>query len=210
MNLKRHLKKILIGSVISVLSFMIILSAIVVAITSTMQSAGGAWYKLKQTNENTETEETESGDIQAGVIKGKRTSYPSGDNLFYFGANLNPWVSMGARPGYHNCTWYAFGRFVEILGKRPALPTGNAYIWYSHCTAYKKGKTPKVGALICWDYTNHDCGHVAIVEEVKSNGDIVVSQSGWRGGKFWMTNVTKASGYRPQGRYVFQGFIYQP
>ena len=46
MNLKRHLKKILIGSVISVLSFMIILSAIVVAITSTMQSAGGAWYKL--------------------------------------------------------------------------------------------------------------------------------------------------------------------
>ena len=124
MNLKRHLKKILIGSVISVLSFMIILSAIVVAITSTMQSAGGAWYKLKQTNENTETEETESGDIQAGVIKGKRTSYPSGDNLFYFGANLNPWVSMGARPGYHNCTWYAFGRFGEILGKRPALPTG--------------------------------------------------------------------------------------
>ena len=104
MNLKRHLKKILIGSVVSVLSFMIILSAIVVAITSTMQSAGGAWYKLKQTNENTETEETESGDIQAGVIKGKRTSYPSGDNLFYFGANLNPWVSMGARPGYHNCT----------------------------------------------------------------------------------------------------------
>lgn len=207
--MKRHIKKLIIAFAVSALSFIIVVSVIVAVISQNMQSAGGAWYKLKHT-ESEEAGEEIDGNIQAGVVKSKRTAYPSGDNMFFFGGALNPWVRLGARPGYHNCTWYAFGRFGEILGKRPALPTGNANMWYSHCTAYKKGKTPKVGAVICWDYTNHDCGHVAIVEEVKSNGDIVVSQSGWRGGKFWMSNVTAASGYRPAGRYVFQGFIYQP
>lgn len=156
------------------------------------------------------SDDSGSGSVQAGVVKGKRTSYPAQNNPF-FSAKYNPFVGTAFGPPAltHNCTWYAYGRFGEILGKKPALPTGNADSWYSACTAYKKGKTPKVGAVICWRYTNGSYGHVAVVEEIKPNGDIVTSNSGWRGDKFWMQTWTKASGYQG-GVFRLQGFIYQP
>lgn len=153
----------------------------------------------------------ESGGIQAGVVKGKRTAYPDRKNPFFFSSKYNPFVGTAFGPPAltHNCTWYAYGRFGEILGRRPALPTGNADSWYNACTAYEKGRTPKVGAVVCWRYTNGSYGHVAIVEEVKPNGDIVTSNSGWRGAPFWMQTWTRASGYQG-GMFRLQGFIYQP
>ena len=149
--------------------------------------------------------------VKAGVAKGKRTSYPAKNNPFFFSARYNAFVGTAYGPPAltHNCTWYAYGRFAEILGKRPALPTGNADSWYGACTAYKKGRTPRPGAIICWSYRSGSFGHVAVVEEVKPNGDIVTSNSGWRGGHFWLQVWTKASGYGG-GNYIFQGFIYQP
>ena len=151
------------------------------------------------------------GGAKAGVVKGKRTSYPAKNNPYFFSAKYNAFVGTAYGPPAltHNCTWYAYGRFAEILGKRPALPTGNADQWYRTCTAYKKGRTPKVGAVVCWRYSNGSFGHVAVVEEIKSNGDIVTSNSGWRGSHFWMQTWTKASGYQGNGN-ILQGFIYQP
>lgn len=155
--------------------------------------------------------DNEIGSVQPGVVKGKRTSYPAKNNPFFFSSKYNVFCGTPYGPPAltHNCTWYAYGRFGEILGKRPALPTGNADQWYAACTAYKKGKTPKVGSVVCWRYTNKTCGHVAIVEEIKPNGDIITSNSGWRGAHFWMETWTKASGYSGHGS-VLQGFIYQP
>ena len=149
--------------------------------------------------------------VKAGVAKGKRTSYPAKNNPFFFNPRYNAFAGTAYGPPAltHNCTWYAYGRFAEILGKRPALPTGNADSWYRTCTAYKKGRTPKVGAVVCWRYSNGSYGHVAVVEEIKSNGDIVTSNSGWRGSHFWMQTWTKASGYQGNGS-ILQGFIYQP
>lgn len=149
--------------------------------------------------------------VKAGVAKGKRTSYPAKNNPFFFNPRYNAFAGTAYGPPAltHNCTWYAYGRFAEILGKRPALPTGNADQWYRTCTAYKKGRTPKVGAVVCWRYSNGSFGHVAVVEEIKSNGDIVTSNSGWRGSHFWMQTWTKASGYQGNGS-ILQGFIYQP
>lgn len=189
--------------------FLLVLAA--AAAGEAMQQFSSAWRAKIQT-ESVDTGTAEiTGDIQAGVVKGKRTSYPSPGNPFFFSSKYNPFVGTAYGPPAtsHNCTWYAYGRFSEILGKKAALPTGNAGTWYASCTAYKKGKTPQVGAVVCWAYSTGGAGHVAVVEEIKENGDIVTSNSGWSGANFWMQTWTKASGYQG-GIYILRGFIYQP
>lgn len=153
----------------------------------------------------------------AGALKNKRTKYPDLNNPFYFSPKMNIYAGTAYGPPtiYHNCTWYAFGRFSEILGKKSELPMGNAGQWYGKCNAYKKGKTPKKGAVICFSYPGGGAGHVAVVEEIKSNGDIITSNSAWNGGRnpkahtFYMCTVKKSDGYNYPGMH-FQGFIYQP
>ena len=43
---------------------------------------------------------------------------------------------------------------------------------------------PQAGAVIVWNGTKNNCGgepagHVAVIEEVKDNGNVIVSQSNW-------------------------------
>ena len=52
-------------------------------------------------------------------------------------------------------------------------------------------------------------GHVAIVEEIKENGDIVTSNSAWQSTFFWLMDLQKSNNYNFTG-YTFQGFIYNP
>ena len=112
-----------------------------------------------------------------------------------------------------NCVGYAWGRFMEILGSTPKLSRANAEDWYGYTSdGYKRGQTPKLGAVICWRKgktgTESDgAGHVAIVEKINSDGSIVISQSGYNSGRFWTSTVNKD--YTLLG-YTFQGFIYNP
>ena len=112
-----------------------------------------------------------------------------------------------------NCVGYAWGRFMEILGSTPKLSRANAEDWYGYTSdGYKRGQTPKLGAVICWRKgktgTESDgAGHVAIVEKINSDGSIVISQSGYNSGRFWTSTVNKD--YTLSG-YTFQGFIYNP
>lgn len=112
-----------------------------------------------------------------------------------------------------NCVGYAWGRFMEVLGSTPKLSRGNAEDWYGYTQdGYKRGQTPKLGAVICWrkgraGNENDGAGHVAIVEKINSDGSIVISQSGYKSSRFWTCTVKK--GYALSG-YVFQGFIYNP
>lgn len=114
---------------------------------------------------------------------------------------------FGNTDGKGNCTHYAWSRFYEITGQYPKLSTSNAKDWYGHTSdGYSRGKTPKLGAVMCWSSSKY--GHVAIVEQIKSNGDVIYSES-WHGSKFFGTNTaTKSSGYFFQSGYSFQGFIY--
>jgi surface antigen len=131
---------------------------------------------------------------------------PSTSNAYYF--RDNPYYQNGV--GLPNCTCYAFGRVYEITGTYPDLPTGsNAAKWYDEMAGiYDRGKTPKLGAVICWEGGEEGWGHVAVVEEVKDNGDIVYSES-WFDKKYFGSNTTTASsGYFFQSEYRFQGFIY--
>jgi surface antigen len=112
-----------------------------------------------------------------------------------------------------NCVGYAWGRFYELLGKKPSLSRGNAELWYGYIAdGYKRGKTPKLGAVICWakgtvGNGNDGAGHVAIVEKIYEDGSILISQSGYGSKRFWTSKVKK--GYALSG-YKFQGFIYNP
>ncbi|MCM1220534.1 MAG: CHAP domain-containing protein [Lachnospiraceae bacterium] len=114
-----------------------------------------------------------------------------------------------------NCVGYAWGRWYEILGSRPKLSRANAENWYGYTAdGYKRSKEPSLGAVVCWAKGkvgdgSDGAGHVAIVEEIKSNGDIVTSNSGYKTNRFWTQTFTKASGYNMKG-YTFQGFIHLP
>lgn len=200
-------KMIVILLLLSFAVSLFLLVAVVGALSGAYEQYMAASHKM-QDNQN---EDTEIGDIQAGIAKGKRTAYPSSDNPFFFSSKYNAFVGTPYGPPAisHNCTWYAYGRFGEILGKKPALPTSNAGEWYWRCTAYKKGQTPKVGAVVVWSYFPYGAGHVAVIEEVKANGDIVTSNSGWSGADFWMQTWSKSSGYSNY-KFRLEGFIYQP
>ena len=117
-----------------------------------------------------------------------------------------------------NCVGYAQGRLLEILGKKAVnwkLPACNAEDWFETAqkNGFKTGQTPKLGAVVVWragqTHNNADgAGHVAVVEEIMSNGDIVVSQSAWGGTEFYLSTITKASGYMYNSNRPLLGFIY--
>ena len=117
-----------------------------------------------------------------------------------------------------NCVGYAQGRLLEILGKKAVnwkLPACNAEDWLETAqkNGFKTGMTPKLGAIAVFRAgTTHNgsdgAGHVAVVEEIKSNGDIVVSQSAYGGTEFYLSTITKASGYMYASNRPFLGFIY--
>lgn len=132
--------------------------------------------------------------------------------------NNNPFDKNPSTGG--NCTWWAWGRFKEVYkdatGKNLSWTsgTGNACSFYRIMgnDSYKTGKTPKPGAIVCWGYNGKSegsPGHVAFVEEVFSNGDFEISQSGWSSGPIANKRITKSSGYKfGYSNDHFNGFIY--
>lgn len=116
-----------------------------------------------------------------------------------------------------NCVGYAFGRFMEILGSYPKISAGNAGTWYLNTSdGYTRSQVPQVGAVACWSNPGQP-GHVAIVEQVNSDGSILVSESGYtdidyvqilQQPYFWLSTIYPP--FNRWGTYVFQGFIYNP
>lgn len=125
---------------------------------------------------------------------------------------LNECILISGNSCIPNCVGYAWGRVYEIIGKRPTVSRRNAEDWYGYTAdGCQRSKTPTLGAVVCWAKGkvgdgSDGAGHVAIVEEIKANGDIVTSNSGYNSTRFWTQTFTKASGYGMNG-YTFQGFI---
>lgn len=147
-----------------------------------------------------------------------RTSAPGTTNKNYIHVSAgghNRCIEIEKGSCLPNCVGYAWGRWRELLGKNHNLSLGNAENWYPNTAdGYKRGKTPKIGAVICWrkgqTYNENDgAGHVAVVEQIRSNGDIVTSESVYGGARFRTRVYTKASCYK-LNNHVFQGFIYLP
>lgn len=119
-----------------------------------------------------------------------------------------------------NCVGYAYGRFNEIggYGYCKYLAPVNAEKFIQHRGPCKVGQTPKVGACMVWQkgYTlngSDGAGHVAIVEKVISDTEVVTSESGWNNSKpFWTQTRKRGSDGRwgCGSAYTFLGFIYNP
>lgn len=141
-----------------------------------------------------------------------RLTAPKKTDQNYY-SNKNIFYACGY--GMPNCTAYAWGRLLELTGKAYTKLDGNAEKWWGKAekAGLKRGKTPKLGAIICWkagdvNSSTDGAGHVGVVEQIKSNGDIVVSNSAWKGTEFYLMTVTKASGYVYDSSRQLQGFIY--
>lgn len=139
----------------------------------------------------------------------KRTKAPAKSEKWFY--KSNPFYLAGY--GLPNCTAYAWGRFAELLGKAPSLSRSNAENWYGHKDGYKRGKKPKLGAVIVWakgkvGVGSDGAGHVAVVEEIYSDGSFLVSESGWKASRIMWTKKIPANCYR--AGYRFLGFIYNP
>lgn len=137
-----------------------------------------------------------------------RLTAPARNNPYYY-SNKNIFYASGY--GMPNCTAYAYGRAYEILGTKPNLCTGNAGTWYDYNKAhnyYPYGKTPKVGAIAVWKYTNGGDGHVAVVEKIE-DGVIVLSNSAWSGTTFYLSRANISDPLvGGNSWWDFQGYIY--
>ena len=119
-----------------------------------------------------------------------------------------------------NCVGYAFGRFHEIQNntKMNCFNPINAENIFKDAQNHgmKTGNTPKLGAAIVWQkgatLSNSDgAGHIAIVEQINSDGSIVTSESGWGcSNPWWLTTRKNDGNWGGGSAYKFLGFIYQP
>ncbi len=128
---------------------------------------------------------------------------------------LNDCIEISGGSVLPNCVGYAWGRFYEIIGDKPKLSKNNAEMWYGNTAdGYKRSQTPALGAVICWSKgvvgnEADGAGHVAIVEQILPNGDIVTSNSAYGGSRFYVHIYEKSARYS-FGAYKFQGFILPP
>lgn len=152
----------------------------------------------------------------------QRTSEPVGGNLYYTRYNYGGYnyCILGNSAGrvysgfvLPNCTGYAWGRYMECQGIHSCnLSTGNAKLWYGHTSdGYTRSSTPYLGAVVCWGARNSSGnGHVAIVEKIFSNTDIIWSESNWSGthsnGRYWRRYRGNPAAYATNILY-FQGYI---
>ena len=67
-----------------------------------------------------------------------------------------------------------------------------------------------MGSVLCLSDRNGGSGHVAIVEEIASDGTITTSNSAYQGTYFWTQQITPVNGDYSYSHYNFQGFIYNP
>ena len=116
-----------------------------------------------------------------------------------------------------NCVGWANGRLTMLLGGKInwKIPACNAEDWFDQAqkNGLKVGQTPKLGAVAVWKagqtHNGADgAGHVAVVEQIKANGDIVTSNSAYGGTEFYTKEITKASGYVYSSNRPFLGFVY--
>lgn len=157
-----------------------------------------------------------------------RTTKPEAGNKFYnTKANGGYSTAIIGKPTdkgcnvLANCVGYAFGRFNEIGNntKMDWLQPVNAENFYQ--TAINQGFTvsqaPSLGAVAVWQKgptlsSSDGAGHVAIVEKIYSETQILTSESGYNcSNPFWTQVRNKGNGDWGCGTgYKFLGFIKNP
>lgn len=118
-----------------------------------------------------------------------------------------------------NCVGYAYGRFNEIGGYSSCkyLKPVNAEKFIKYKGDLEVGFTPKLGACMVWQKGktldgSDGAGHVAIVEKIVSEDEIVTSESGYNSKVFWTQTRKKGTNgnWGQASSFTFLGFIYNP
>jgi LysM repeat protein len=90
---------------------------------------------------------------------------------------------------YGQCTWWAAQRFYQLHGVYvPWIANADAWEWAARAYQYhwQVSSQPSPGAIINlqpWVQGAYGLGHVAVVERVLSNGDVIASNMNW--GLYW-------------------------
>jgi surface antigen len=102
---------------------------------------------------------------------------------------------------YGQCTWYANQRFYQLHHAYvPWVMGANAWQWTARAYQYhwRVSGSPSVGAIVDlqpWVQGAYNLGHVAVVEQVLGNGDVIASNMNW-GAYYWaVTRVHFSPGY---------------
>ena len=137
-----------------------------------------------------------------------RRTKPSAKDPHYYSA-ANPFYAGGYQS---ECTWYVWGRAYEALGEKPNLPNAAAHCWYrwnASQNACPYGATPKVGAVMV-TVKDGSHGHVAFVEELYSNGTMLISEYNYNVRNGFSTQVIRQlpAGARRGRAHKVLGYIY--
>lgn len=137
----------------------------------------------------------------------KRTTCPSSTDYWYSSARPNPAYNMWTNNG--NCAYYGWARASEILGKNYDGATGNGVNYGDEDGKYKRGSTPRQGAIITWSGGSKGAGHVAIVEDVSADGQTIwTSESGWKSFYFQYRKRPNDGNWGASSKYKCRGFKY--
>jgi N-acetylmuramoyl-L-alanine amidase len=97
---------------------------------------------------------------------------------------------MGNSFPYGQCTWWANQRYHQLHGIYvPWTTNANAWQWTARAYDYhwRVSRSPSVGAIVDlqpWVQGAYDLGHVAVVEQILGNGDVIASNMNW-GAYYW-------------------------
>lgn len=158
-----------------------------------------------------------------------RLTRPEAGNKYYITDSAGGWSH--AIPGNSkfrdrqnnvlpNCVGYAYGRYHEIAGQKEMNlfdPT-NAEDIYENARQHGRNvsQTPSLGSVLVLSkgkigkQYNDGPGHVAVVEQINSDGSILTSESGWSSSNpFWTQTRRKEDNNYAGNSYGFVGFVHQ-
>lgn len=116
-----------------------------------------------------------------------------------------------------NCTGYVHGRWMELANSTSdnlglAFTNASGY-WANSSSSLIRSSEPALGACICYADKSGGAGHVAIVEEIASDGSYVIaSESNW-GAEYFVTRRRYRNNdwsWYTNPHTIFQGFLIHP
>jgi len=165
--------------------------------TGTAGGFTGRWWEIKwdaePPNQNNQPGWSDESAISFPFLAGdvpepnfSNSSYSSKENIFwaagYAPSSTNPpKPKLGSALG--NCTWYAFGRLLELGANQAQLSSlhGGAYQWASEANGvFTVDQKPAVHAIAQLNSVKgYSTGHVAVVESLNADGTITVTESSY-------------------------------
>lgn len=98
-------------------------------------------------------------------------------------------TSAGNKNAWGNCTWYVWEKRNAMGGNwvLPSRALGNAaeWAWSLGAAGFRVDRTPSWGAIV---QNGGGAGHVAIVESVADNGDVIITEMNYGG---WYNGVSR-------------------